>query len=112
MKTFFAWLLVVLAASAAEVNTPPPASGKTVYVLPIRDDIMPPLTYVVRRGVKEAIAQKADLLVLDMKTNGGRLDTSEDIMEIIGEFKGYTVCFVNDRAFSAGAFIAVATKRI
>jgi membrane-bound serine protease (ClpP class) len=112
MKTFFAWLLVVLAASAAEVNSPPAAPGKTVYVLPIRDDIMPPLTYVVRRGVKEAIAAKADLLVLDMKTNGGRLDTTEDIIEILGEFKGDTVCFVNDRAFSAGAFIAVATKKI
>jgi membrane-bound serine protease (ClpP class) len=112
MKTFFAWLLVVLAASAAEVNAPAAASGKIVYVLPIRDDIMPPLTYVVRRGVKEAIAAKADLLVLDMKTNGGRLDTTEDIIEILGEFKGDTVCFVNDRAFSAGAFIAVATKKI
>jgi membrane-bound serine protease (ClpP class) len=110
MKSFFAWLLMALAASAAEVNAPTP--GKTVYVLPIRDDIMPPLTYVVRRGVKEAIANKADLLVLDMKTNGGRLDTTEDIIEILGEFKGDTACYVNDRAFSAGSFIAVATKKI
>ncbi len=112
MKTFFAWLLVVLAASAAEVNTPPPVSGKIVYVLPIRDGIAPPLTYVVRRGVKEAISAKADLLVLDMKTDGGRLDTTEDIIAILGEFKGDTICYVNDRAFSAGAFIAVATKKI
>jgi len=110
----FAWLLVVLSAGAAEV-TPPPSTnvtGKTVYVLPIRADIMPPLTYVVRRGVKEAIAAKADLLVLDMKTDGGRLDTTEDIIAILGEFKGDTVCYVNDRAFSAGAFIAVATRKI
>lgn len=112
MKTFFAWLLLVLAASAAEVAPSSPVADKTVYVLPIRDNIMPPLTYVVRRGVKEAIANKADLLVLDMKTDGGRLDTTEDIIAILGEFKGDTVCYVNDRAFSAGAFIAVATKRI
>lgn len=115
MKTFFAWLLVVLAASAAEV-TPSPAAAtataRTVYVLPIRDDIMPPLTYLVRRGVKDAISARADLLVLDMKTDGGRLDTTEDIIGILSEFKGDTVCYVNDRAFSAGAFIAIATKRI
>ena len=46
------------------------------------------------------------------QTNGGRLDTTEDIFGILDEFKGDTVTYVNDRAFSAGAFIAVATKRI
>jgi membrane-bound serine protease (ClpP class) len=81
-------------------------------VIPIREDIAPPLVYLIRRGVKQAIEEKADLLVLDMRTNGGRLDTTEDIISILGEFKGETVTFVNDRAFSAGAFIAVATKKI
>ena len=42
-----------------------------IYIIPIREDIMPPLTYLVRRGVKEAIASKADCLILDMDTNGG-----------------------------------------
>jgi membrane-bound serine protease (ClpP class) len=82
------------------------------FVLPIRDDIMPPLVYLVRRGVKEAMEAKADLLVLDVKTDGGRVDTTEEIIEILGQFKGQTVTYVNDRAFSAGAFIAVATQRI
>ena len=39
----------------------------TVFVIPIREEIDTPLTYLVRRGVKAAMDAKADLLVLDMK---------------------------------------------
>ena len=88
------------------------AGQRRVYVLPIRDDIMPPMVYLVRRGVKEAMEAKADLLVLDMDTNGGRVDTTREIITILNQFKGDTVTYVNKDAFSAGAFIAVATKKI
>lgn len=113
----FNWLLgcCLLASSVgavAKTNPPaPPPTGK-VYILPIREDIMPPLVYVVRRGVKEAMEAGADALILDMNTDGGRVDVTEDIIEIISKFKGATFTYVNDRAFSAGAFIAVATQKI
>ncbi len=87
-------------------------SGKLVYVLPIREDIMPPLVYLVRRGVKAAMDGKADLLVLDMDTNGGRVDVTEEIIGILNKFKGQTATFVNRKAFSAGAFISIATQKI
>lgn len=83
-----------------------------VYVIPVREEISTPLTYLVRRGVKQAIDAKADLLVLDMDTNGGRLDSTEEILTALSQFKGQTVTFVNRKAFSAGAFIAVATQKI
>ena len=73
---------------------------------------MPPLVYVVRRGVKEAMEANADALILDMNTDGGRVDVTEEIIQIISKFKGPTVTYVNDRAFSAGAFISVATQKI
>jgi membrane-bound serine protease (ClpP class) len=111
MKTWGAWLFFLSALTGAG-GAVTAAGEKKVLILPIREDIAPPLTYLVRRGVKQAIEEQADLLVLDMKTNGGRLDTTEDIIEIITQFKGNTVTYVNDRAFSAGAFIAVATKKI
>ena len=73
---------------------------------------MPPLVYLVRRGVKEAMDRHADLLVLDMETNGGRVDSAEKIIDIISQFKGETVTFVDRNAYSAGAFISVATQHI
>ena len=115
MRALLALLAVLIpalippAAVAADVST---NVAKKVYILPIRDDIMPPLVYLVRRGVKEAMEAKADLLVLDMETNGGRVDTTREIIGILNEFKGETATYVNKDAFSAGAFIAVATKKI
>lgn len=113
MKTWLALILSLSSALAAETNSPVATAAPTkVYVLPIRNDIMPPLVYLVRRGVKEAMEARADVLVLDMKTNGGRVDVTEEIIEIISKFKGLTVTYVNDRAFSAGAFISVGTQKI
>lgn len=102
--TKWLWMLVLLLGLNAD--------AKTVYIVPIHEDIMPPLTYVVRRGVKEAMEAKADLLLIDMDTHGGRVDVTEDIIEIINQFKGRTVTYVNRKAFSAGAFISVATQEI
>ncbi|HEY9175690.1 MAG TPA: NfeD family protein [Verrucomicrobiae bacterium] len=111
-----AWLLGIvwltsLLGFPAQADSPETPSGK-VYILPIREAIMPPLVYVVRRGVKEAMEANADALILDMNTDGGRVDVTEEIIQIISKFKGRTFTFVNDRAFSAGAFISVATQKI
>lgn len=100
---------------------PPPTQGavpalellpQRVAVLPIREDVGEPLVYLVRRGVKQAMEAQAGLLILDMNTNGGELDATEEIIKSVGQFKGKTATYVNDRAFSAGAFIAVATQQI
>lgn len=98
--------LVPALARAAE------SESKPVYVIPVRDDIMPPVLYVVRRGIKEAIAAEAELVVIDMETDGGRVDTTEELIEILDRFEGRKVTYVNKKAFSAGAFISVATEEI
>lgn len=115
-RTVSAWLfggllLTSLQGFTAQTDLPASPSGK-VFILPIREDIMPPLVYVVRRGVKEAMEANADALILDMNTDGGRVDVTEEIIQIISKFKGPTLTYVNDRAFSAGAFISVATQKI
>lgn len=110
------WLLGLLilggAVSPAQTNAPDAKTGTKIYILPIREDIMPPLVYVVRRGVKEAMEANAEAIILDMNTDGGRVDVTEEIIGIISKFKGATYTYVNDRAFSAGAFISVATQKI
>ncbi len=88
------------------------SESKKVYIVPIREDINTPLLYVVRRGVKEAISAGADALVIDMETRGGRVDTTEELIKVIGRFPGQKVTWVNTKALSAGAFISVATEKI
>ena len=106
------FLLAGPTALPAETNRLVSSPTGKVFIVPIRENIMPPLVYVVRRGVKEAMEAKADTLILDMKTDGGRVDVTEEIIQIVSKFKGTTVTYVNDRAFSAGAFIAVGTQKI
>lgn len=108
-------ILVHPNAASAQNPTNLPAvldPARKVFILPIREDIMPPLVYLVRRGVKEAMEANAAALILDMNTDGGRVDVTEEIIGILSKFKGVTITYVNDRAFSAGAFISVATQKI
>ncbi|MGZ8900203.1 MAG: NfeD family protein [Limisphaerales bacterium] len=104
------WLFGLLGASL--IAAPAAEAGKTVYIIPIRDDISTPVTYLVRRSVKQAMEARADVIILDMETNGGRIDSTEEIIKALDNFKGLTVTYVNRKAFSAGAFISVATQKI
>lgn len=89
-----------------------PGKKALVYVIPVREEINRPTFYILRRGLKEAIEQKADVVVLDMNTPGGALDVTFDIMEALGKFPGQTITFVNKEAMSAGAFISATTTEI
>ena len=119
MKVAVLLSALVLAATgllAAETPAPDPAAAplrrKTVYVIPVKDQIAKPALYIVRRGLKEAIEQSADAVVLDMNTPGGELGVTFEIMEAIAKFPGETMTFVNKEAMSAGAFISATTAEI
>jgi membrane-bound serine protease (ClpP class) len=47
-----------------------------------------------------------------MKTPGGRLDVTFEMLEAIGKFPGRTVTYIDNEAISAGAFISAATDEI
>ncbi|MFZ9745500.1 MAG: NfeD family protein [Opitutaceae bacterium] len=87
-------------------------AGRRVFVIPVREQVDSPLLYIIRRGLKAASEQQAEVVVLDMKTPGGALDVTFSIMEALGKFKGRTLTFVNDEAISAGAFISATTDEI
>lgn len=109
-------LLMLLATAVTGPAAPPlpvlPAKKALVFVIPMRGEINKPTFYILRRGLKEAIEQKADVVVLDMNTPGGALDVTFDIMEALDKFSGQTITFVNKEAMSAGAFISAATTEI
>lgn len=99
----------------AVVATPAlPAKGAEirVMVIPVREGIDKPVLYIVRRGLKQAISDKYDAVVLDMDTPGGRLDVTFDILEALEKFPGQTFTYVNKDAISAGAFISAMTQDI
>lgn len=117
MKPYFC-LAAALCALLAPPGTAPaaptverPASG-IVYVIPVKGMIERALVYAIRRGVDEAVSKKADAIIFDMDTPGGRLDATEEIIGIITDIDVKTYTFVNPNAMSAGAIISMATDHI
>jgi membrane-bound serine protease (ClpP class) len=99
----------VAAAETAAKPDEPAGQVRRLYVIPVREQIGSAVLYIIRRGLKEAIEQKADAVILDMKTPGGALDATLEIMEAIAKFEGTTI---NNEAISAGAFISASTEEI
>lgn len=98
--------------SVSPKPNPEQEKAKVVYILPIRWDIMPPLLHLLDRGFKEAMDEGADLVILDIHTNGGRVDVTEKILKMIDQYNGEVIAFVNDKAISAGALISVGAETI
>lgn len=105
-------MAVALALGAGATARAEDASTRTVCVLTIHEDITHNTLYLVRRGLREAEGKKAVALVLDMRTNGGRVDVTEEIIRLLEHVPMKTYTFVNDKAYSAGAYIAAATDKI
>jgi membrane-bound serine protease (ClpP class) len=106
--------LLVLCFGAGLLRAAAPAKEEIehVYVIPVREQIGSAELYIVRRGLKDAIDHEAGTIVLDIKTPGGALDATFEIMEALGKFPGTTIAFVNNGAMSAGAFISATTEEI
>lgn len=89
-----------------------PAGETSVVIIPIEGPIARPLLYIVRRGLKEAIENGAEAVVLDINTPGGEMGVTLEIMEALDKFPGRTIAYVNTEAISAGAFISAASHDI
>jgi len=112
---FLTVLLGLSLQSQTVPQAPPVSSGpKKVFVIPIQQDIDESIIYVVRRGIKEAIEQKADIVILEMDTYGGSIFVTDEIFKILNKFphQDALYTYVNTRAGSAGSFIAAATHQI
>ncbi len=81
-------------------------------VIPVRDQIAKPALFILRRGLKQAIEDKVDTIVLDMETPGGAIDVTFDMLKALEKFPGKTVTYINQEAMSAGAFISAGTDEI
>jgi membrane-bound serine protease (ClpP class) len=83
-----------------------------VYVAPIEGIIDLGLAPFVQRVLKEANDAGAAAVILEINTFGGRLDAAVLIRDALLNARVRTVAFVNRRAISAGALIALAAEKI
>ncbi|MEK7466851.1 MAG: NfeD family protein [Planctomycetota bacterium] len=106
MRTF----LLTLALAAAAAAEP------RVTVVAIEGEIGPSTVYLVKRSLEAAKADGSSLVVFEINTPGGRLDSALDIAERIERSEIATAAYVKGGNFggaqSAGALISIACGRI
>jgi membrane-bound serine protease (ClpP class) len=95
-----------LSGSAFAQKTP------VVYVAPVEGMIDLGLAPFVDRVLREATDAGAAAVILEINTFGGRVDAAVVIRDALLNAKVPTVAFINKRAISAGALIALATEKI
>ena len=98
-------LLQPCALAAAEDGAP------TALVLTIDDAIMPSVQAYLRRGLDVARNNEMDLVILQLNTPGGSLDTMQNMVEDIRASSVPVVVYITPRggwAASAGAVITLA----
>ncbi|MGQ0813919.1 MAG: NfeD family protein [Gemmatimonadota bacterium] len=103
--------LLALLAVAAPLSAQQVQKGAIVRV-PVHGVIELGLAPYVARAIREAEAGGARAVVLDIETPGGRIDAAQQIVNALKNAKLPTYAYVNRRAHSAGAMIALATDRI
>ena len=110
----FVLLLALGLAGAMRGVTAQPAgsSAKVVHVAPIDGVVDLGLPHFVQRVLKDAAAAGAAAVVLEINTFGGRVDGAVQVRDALLDSPVRTIAFVNKRAISAGALIALATETI
>ncbi|MEJ2483489.1 MAG: NfeD family protein [Gemmatimonadota bacterium] len=87
-------------------------SPPVAYRIPVRGAVEMGLAPFVERALNEAEAAGAEVAVLEIDTPGGRIDAAWQIVDALREAAIPTVAYVNHRALSAGAMIALAADEL
>jgi membrane-bound serine protease (ClpP class) len=82
------------------------------FVIPLEGPIDPAMHSFLRRKFDEAIAGGAETIVLDIDSGGGRIDSTFEIVELIGESDVKTMAYIRHAALSGAAIVALACDRI
>lgn len=85
---------------------------KLVYVIPVENTVESGLLAFINRSIKEAENAGADLIIYQLHTPGGAVDAASDISKSIQATSIPSVAFVNTRALSAGAYLALYADEI
>lgn len=112
--TCFTLVLLVLVAAAPGLCRAAVLPEKTrVYVVPVAGEVNPGMSAFIKRAVRDIPNQPSTLLVLELDTFGGRVDSALKIVDTMvntGELK--TLAWVKSKAISAGALIALSCREL
>ena len=101
---FVIFRLIALNAFATETDE--------VYLVSIKGTIDLGLSSYVKRALEEAVLNKAKAVILEIDTFGGRVDAATQIRDKIVSLNIPSTAYIKNRAWSAGALIALSAEYI
>lgn len=112
-----ALLLLMIALPIAGIGVPKAsaaseAAGPTVAVIPLEDTVDTVMRTFLTRAFVEAEKMDAELVIIEMNTPGGRLNSALEIGELISDSPIDTLVYVKGMAASAGSFLALNADQI
>lgn len=108
----FVSLLLLLATLFSAQGAEPEIKPGSVVVIPLKNEVTQAQFYFLRRVLKQAEASKASAFIIDMDTYGGSLQAAVEMLGALMKSTVPTITYVDPNAGSAGALIALSTKRI
>ncbi|MEC1117359.1 nodulation protein NfeD [Bacillus safensis] len=88
------------------------SADQKVHVIPIEDTVEKGLSKFIERSFEQAKSERAKHIILDINTPGGAVDAALKIADTIRASDIPVTAFVNHRALSAGAFLALNADQI
>lgn len=108
----FSWILLsMISFSLLLPSLSAVASGK-VYHIPLENEVEDGLKSFLERAFTEAREEKAETIILEIHTPGGYVTSAEEIARIIDDSEIKVVAFINSKALSAGAYLALHAEEI
>ncbi len=88
-------------------------TSRKVYAIPISGEIEPGMAAFLKRALQEIPDEPDTLIVVQMNTFGGRVDSALEMVDSLINIKqAKTIAFVSDKAISAGALISLACNQL
>lgn len=88
------------------------ASAGPVVIINIKGEIDAGQVALVKRALGDAEARQAQGVIIELDTFGGLVDSAVKIRDMITQTPLETICYIKNRAWSAGALIALAHQHI
>lgn len=108
----FSWLFMLTLSFLLVIPSLTALANAKVYHVPIKDNVEKGLLAFLERAFEEAEEQNAEAIVLEIHTPGGFVDAAQDIGKLIDQSPLRVIAFINSKAHSAGAFIALHADEI
>lgn len=109
-RSSFFLLLILVAFCLTPFQTQ--AKKEVVYIVPLESTVENGLHAFLKRAIATAEENDASAIIFHINTNGGVVDAASKIGKLFKDSSVKTVAWVDNKALSAGAFIALNADEI